>query len=159
VLEQLAKKDKLWREVAFRITNNLDAADELVQKMYIKMSGSSLDISKLNDNYFKITLVNLFKDSKKNPYQTISIDDCSKTFVTKEDNFSYTDRDYFMIKKLSKDDKKLLMLSYDKSVRQMSEDYNCSYVTIYRRLIKIRKRLLKDDYEKEYRNKRLKYKR
>jgi DNA-directed RNA polymerase specialized sigma24 family protein len=159
MLKELSKKDKLWREVAFRITNDKDSADELVQEMYIKMANSTLDITKLNDNYFKISLVNLFKDSKKGIYKTVSIDDHSKPIVTKEDNFSYSDRDYFMIKKLSADDKKLLLLSYEKSVRHIAEDFKCSYVTIYRRLIKIRKRLLKDGYETEYRNRRLKHKR
>tara|TARA_R110000851_G_scaffold263167_1_gene415681 strand:+ start:23 stop:502 length:480 start_codon:yes stop_codon:yes gene_type:complete len=159
MLEQLSKKNELWRDVAFRITNNRDDADELVQKMYMKMHNSSLDINNLNDNYFKVSLVNLFKDSKKNLYKTTSIDNCTKELVTKEDNFSYNDSDLFMINKLSDDDKKLLTLSYEKSVRLIAEDYDCSYVTIYRRLIKIRKRLLKDDYDKLYINKRLKRKR
>lgn len=159
MLNELSKKDKLWRDVAFRITNNKDSADELVQEMYIKMKNSTLDITKLNDNYFKISLVNLFKDSKRGIYKTVSIDDHLKPIVTKEDNFSYTDREFFMIKKLSEEDKKLLLLSYDKSVRHIAEDFKCSYVTIYRRLIKIRKRLLKDGYNTEYRNRRLKHKR
>lgn len=66
MLEKLALKDKLWRNVAFKFTCNKSDADELVQNMYLRVLDYKVNLDDKNDNFFKVVLYNLFKDSKKN---------------------------------------------------------------------------------------------
>jgi len=161
MLEELSKNDKMWREVAYRFTNNRDSADELVQEMYLRLLDSKVDIKKINSNYIKITLYHLFKSSKKNLYKTISLDEYKET-VTKDNVFDYTDRDVQIlseINKLSEEEKRLLNLNYEFSVGKISNiDEECVMKT-HRKLIKIRKKVLKKGFETEYKNTRLKYQR
>ena len=159
MLEQLSKKDKLWREVAFRFTNNKDSADELVQEMYLRLLDSKVDINKINDNYIKVTLYHLFKSSKKNLHRLINIDDY-KEDVTIADYFDYTDRDLQIIKevkKLSEGEKRLLNLNYEYSVGKISTIQDECIMKTHRKLIKIRKKVLKKGFETEYNNSRLKH--
>jgi DNA-directed RNA polymerase specialized sigma24 family protein len=158
MLEELSKKDKIWREVAFRFTNNKDSADELVQKMYLRLLDSSKDIAEIDDNYIKVTLYHLFKSSKKNIHKIISIDEY-KEIVTKEEIFDYSDRDLQIlneISKLSNEEKKLLDLNFDLSVGKISKIEDECIMKTHRKLIKIRKKVLKKGFETEYKNSRLK---
>jgi DNA-directed RNA polymerase specialized sigma24 family protein len=159
MLEQLSKKDKVWREVAYRFTNNRDSADELVQEMYLRLLDSRVDINKINDNYIKVTLYHLFKSSKRNANQTISLDDYRER-PSVDEAFEYTDRDLQIlteINKLSEGDKRLLNLNYEFSVGKISNiDEECVMKT-HRKLIKIRKKVLKKGFETEYKNSRLKH--
>ena len=51
MLEQLSKRDKEWRLMAFIICNDNTLADDLVQDMYIKMSQVNKTYDEINDWY------------------------------------------------------------------------------------------------------------
>lgn len=162
LLEELSKKDLLWREIAFRLTNNKDSADELVQKMYIRMVDFNIDASKINDNFIKVVLYNLHKTKKKNINKTISLNTYKKyNPVTKQPTSGYNDRDIEVLQeldKLSDAEKKLIQLNYDLPLSKIAELNNDCKIKIHRKTIKIRKKVLKKGFKKEYRNRRLKYK-
>ena len=162
LLEELSKKDFLWREVAFRITNNKDSADELVQKMYIRMVDYNIDIKKINDNFIKVVLYNLHKTKKKKVNRTISLEGFKKFhLVTKTESSGYNDREIEVLQqldKLSDAEKKLIQLNYDLPINQIAKINEDCRVKIHRKAIKIRKKVLKKGFEKEYKNRRLKFK-
>jgi RNA polymerase sigma factor (sigma-70 family) len=74
MLQELAKRDKDWRKMAFQICGNKMTADDLVQDMYLKFS--NYDGEKvLNDYYVFFAIRSLFLDSiKKRKIETISND-------------------------------------------------------------------------------------
>lgn len=160
ILQELSKKDSIWRQTAFRITNNRDSANELVQEMYMRLLDYNLDVSKINDNFIKVTLYHLFIDSKKGIYNNVEIDECNH-IVTKEDNLSYNDKELrylSKVNKLSYDEKNLLELSYDNSIRDIAKIKDEYYSKTNRDLTWIRIKILGSNYNKEYNNRRLKYK-
>ena len=147
LLQELSKKDFLWREVAFRITNNKDSADELVQRMYMRMVDYNIDIKKINDNFIKVVLYNLHKTKKKKVNRTISLEDFKKYRpVTKQLTSGYNDRDVEVlteINKLSQEEKKLIELNYDLPINQIAQINDDCRIKIHRKAIKIRKKVLK----------------
>lgn len=152
MLEKLAEKDKLWRSIAYRITNNKDSADELVQNMYLRVLDYDVDTAKLTNVFVKVVLYNLFKDSKKNIYNTISIEDVNlEKNVTNNEDFSYSDEDLTLLKKinkLSKYEKDILALNYDLSYRKIADIKEVCYVKVSRDLCWARIKVLKSKYKK-----------
>ena len=142
MLEELAKNDKLWREIAFRITSNHDDADELVQKMYIRMASYNKDFKDISKGFIKVVLVNLFLDSKRKPYYKQEYckdfnEGLTIELVTKQPENSYTDRDLIILKKienLSDYDRNLLELSYAHSLRDIEKITGVNYVKVLRDL-------------------------
>ena len=59
MLLELSKKDKLWREIAFKICGNRNKADDLVQEMYLKLYNQKKQI---NSGYIYATLRSIFID-------------------------------------------------------------------------------------------------
>ncbi len=156
MLEELAKKDDLWRKKAFLICKDKDLADEIVQEMYIKFYTKN----NLNTDEFYIiaTLRNLFLNYIKEK-KTISLNE----FYNLQDNnttFEPTDYELEIINQCNKLpflQNGLLKESYDLSVRQISKKYeHIDYGLIHRELNKARKTILGVDIDL-YKNKRLKY--
>ena len=162
LLTELSKKDFLWREIAFRITNNKDLADELVHKMYMRMLDYNIDLTKINDNFIKVVLYNIHKTKEKKVNRTISLEDFKKYRpVTKTQSNGFNDRDIEVLKeinKLSTDEKKLIELNYDLSINKIAKINDVCRIKIHRKAIKIRKKVLKKGFETEYKNRRLKFK-
>ena len=46
--------------------------------------------------------------------------------------------------------------NYDKSIREIAKDFNINYAFIYRKLKEIREKVLQNDFDKLYNNKRFK---
>lgn len=159
ILNSLSKKDKYWREVAYKITGNKFEADELVQNMYFKMY--SANPKQWNYSYVILTIYNLFKDSKKANKYNKEIDDDKTEDVTIRGFLSYTNKELQILNKIDKlteDEKDLLYLNYDYSAGKIAVQKNQCRIKTYRQLIKIRKKILGEDLE-GYNNKRLKYRR
>lgn len=178
VLERISKKDKLWRSIAFSICKDKDVADELVQNMYLRILECNIEDEKATDIFVRVVLYNLFKDMNKKPkYKnefSYSFNDCyieSKEsdkglvncynkLIDTQDHGDYLDCDLHIIDKINKlslEDRNLLELNYNYSLRELAEIKEISYITVYRNLIRIRKEVLGDRYEKEYKNRRLKH--
>lgn len=62
ILAELAKKDAVWRKMAFQICKDKDLADELVQEMYLKLYNNT---NLIKDGYIYTVLRNLFYDYTK----------------------------------------------------------------------------------------------
>tara|TARA_R110000796_G_scaffold172350_2_gene289338 strand:+ start:59 stop:577 length:519 start_codon:yes stop_codon:yes gene_type:complete len=169
MLEHLAKKDSIWREVAFRFTSDRDEADELVQKMYMRMLEYKIKPENINDNFIKVTMYNLFKDSKKKPkYKQEYCNTFSESFAdndSEDSDFTYfnhliTDEpvdechkeNYYRnrLKILSAKEKEIMTLSYDFSLRQVGEMLNINYATVNRKIEEIKVKILRDKYSKDY---------
>lgn len=158
VLNSLSKKDKYWREVAFKISGNKNLSDELVQNMYLKIYSANPD--KWNYSYVILTIYNLFKDHKKGLKYNREIQDDKLTDVTIREESSYSNRELYILNqlgKLSENEKELLLLNYDYSTGQIANQKKQCRIKTYRHLIKIRQKILGEDL-KGYNNKRLKYK-
>ena len=151
MLEELAKKDKLWREIAFRITNNHDDADELVQEMYLRIPKYKKDIKTITTGFVKVALVHMYIDSKKQPnYKREHCEDFEQIgryskLVTEQPKSGYSDRELTIINKISKlssEDKNLLELSYAHSLRDIEKITGINYVKVSRDLDWIKIRIL-----------------
>ena len=49
MLNEICKKDKYWRTIAFAICKDKDLADDLVQDMYVKLHNVKLDRIMFNE--------------------------------------------------------------------------------------------------------------
>jgi hypothetical protein len=76
---------------------------------------------------------------------TFEPDDYEAKLLGKASNLKYVQQEY-------------LKESYDRTLRQIGEEYKTNYGFVYRELDKARKEVLGFDYAEKYNNKRLKYK-
>lgn len=157
MLEDICKKDKQWRRTATFICKNKAIADDLVQEMYLKVYKITKPI---NDYYIIFIIRNLWIDMCRKKGMTIDID---KLFYI-EDKKQIFEPDDFQSKlldrasKLKYVQKEYLEESYDRTLRQIGDEYKTNYGFVYRELDKARKEVLGEDYAAMYNNKRLKYK-
>ncbi len=139
MIEELAKKDAKWREIAFNICKCKMLADDLVQDMYLKLANKK----KINDYYVAVTLKNLFIDHVRKQ-KNISIDN----FYYLEDktsNFEPTDEQQLVLNEFDKLDwvqKELLLERIDKSLRQIEKEFNINYGYTYRQTTEAKKKIL-----------------
>ena len=129
MLEQLAKKDNLWRKIALTICKDKYLADDLVQDMYLKLADNKKQI---NDFYVIITIRNLFIDYCRESKRFIDITESTGTTF---DNEGLTDEEQNIINIANKLDfwkLELLDMSQEHSLRDLEERYNINYGFIYR---------------------------
>lgn len=157
VLLSVSKKDKEWRKIAFNITKNKQLADDIVQEMYLRLV--KYNIEKWNYSFIILLLWNEFKGyKKKNKYTDEQSE--NKNFVTIEQNYSFTDEDLRYLHRtniLTNEEKKLISLNYDLSAGRIAKNLDECRIKTYRKLIDIRKKVLKNDFDTKYKNRRLKY--
>lgn len=156
ILNSVSKKDAKWREIAFNITKNKSDADDLVQEMYLRLH--KYKVQKWNYSFIILMLWNLFKDSKKKKTIRVDLKD-SDEFVTITENNSYNDRELYvlsLIDKLPEQEKKLLDLNYDLSLTQIAKNLDLCRTQLYRDMEQIRLKILRHNFSKEYKNRRLK---
>jgi len=155
MLEELAKKDKYWREVALKICKDKMLADDLVNDMYLKLCEVKKQI---NDFYVIITIQTIYYEYLRNKKKIVSI---NNFYDIAEDDNNFEVDDY-QLELLDKSSKLsfvklgLLKESYDLSIREIEKKYNINYGFIYLRLKEARIELLGDDINL-YKNRRLKY--
>jgi hypothetical protein len=153
MLEQLSKKDTLWRQIAFNICKCRDTADELTNTMYLKLYDYGTPVEKLTDGYVGLTLYNLFIDKCKQK-KNASIDN----FYYLEDKVTdttFSDEDLEILSKaneLSWWKRQLIIESYDKNPRQIEREFNINYNYVYRHTIKARQYILGEDYKPKKKN-------
>jgi len=129
MLEQLAKKDNLWRKIALTICKDKYLADDLVQDMYLKLADNKKQI---NDFYVIITIRNLFIDYCRESKRFIDITESTGTTFYNE---GLTDEEQNIINIANKLDfwkLELLDMSQEHSLRDLEERYNINYGFIYR---------------------------
>lgn len=137
MIEELSKKDALWRKVALNICKDKQLADDLVQEMYLKLYECKKQI---NDFYVVIVLRNLFLDTikQKNKRKQVDID----SFYDLEANtstFEMDDEETKIVNEMYWLAKGYFELSYDMSLREMAKELNTNYMYIYRTMINANK--------------------
>ena len=158
MLEELSKYDSYFRKVAFNICKNTDQANDLVQEMYLKLYDTNTDIKDLKW-YAIVTIKNLFIHSTKQK-KFIELDLVENFIIDDIDDFEPDDEQLRIINKVKSlkfVPRNLIKESYDKSYRQIEEEYNINYAYTYRECNKARKEVLGEDYKTKYPNKRLKW--
>jgi len=133
MLEELAKKDSLWRKKALQICKDKDLADEIVQEMYLKFYNKNYTIT--DDFYIIATLRNLFIDYKKKPYNSEL-----KEIPTTE-TFEPDDKEQQILQNLNWHEIELIEMNYNNSVRKIARELNCCHNFVRREIIRAKKRL------------------
>ena len=174
MLEKLSLKDSLWRSMALNITKDKDYANELVQEMYLRVLDYNVSEDKATDVFINVVMINIYKESNKKP---INRDTYCYSFSGDTSNMcplvlslfnqscdsdsDYSDRDIGIINKIKSlplEDRTLLELNYNNSIRKVADIQGVNYMYVYRELMRIREYVLGDSIGKEYKNRRLKYK-
>jgi DNA-directed RNA polymerase specialized sigma24 family protein len=152
-LDELAKKDKLWREMAFQICKEKDLADDLVQEMYLKLCNNT---NLIKEGYVYIIIRNLFYDytkSNKNIFTNFSsvdiyslikaINKISIEAFDKEENDKYSEPlDYNeLIKGFTWYERTMFELSTLYGQRELSRQTGIHIQTIHRINKKVKSRI------------------
>tara|TARA_R100000541_G_scaffold21263_1_gene31183 strand:- start:1878 stop:2372 length:495 start_codon:yes stop_codon:yes gene_type:complete len=154
-INELAKHDTKWREIAFKITWCKTKADDLVQDMYLKLMDKDKD---LNDYYVTMTLKSLFIDGIRKSNKTLSliegmdVEDKSQSFEPTDEELEILNK----IKALPYRQQEFIAESYDNSLREIESIYNINYGFIYRELHKGLDAVLGDAKEELYNNSNMK---
>ena len=133
MLEELAKKDSLWRKKALQICKDKDLADELVQEMYLKFYTKN----NLNTDEFYIiaTLRNLFINYTKKPTNAELKD------IPSYETFEVDDKEQKILQSLNWHEIELIEMNYEKSIRKIARELNCCHNFVRREIIRAKKRL------------------
>lgn len=133
MLEELAKEDKYFRGIAFNICKDKSMADDLVQEMYLKISGISREIKDLKW-YAVIVIRNLFYDQSKKPSNT----DLSRVNLMHPEKYEPDDKEKKVLDRLTWLERELLEESCDKSLREIEKEYNINYAFTHRIIKNVR---------------------
>jgi len=144
-LEELAKKDQKWREIAFKICKDRMLADDIVQDMYIKLAEHKKQI---NDFYVIIVMRNLFLDYIKKEKLKISIESIYH-LENNDDTFEIDDEQKKLIENLYWVAKDYFIMSFDMSLREMAKELNTNYGFIYRTMKKEKDKLWQEAEKKQ----------
>lgn len=137
MIEELSKKDALWRKVALNICKDKQLADDLVQEMYLKLYECKKQI---NDFYVVIVLRNLFLDTIKQKNKRKQVDiDSFYDLEANTSNFEMDDEETKIVNEMYWLAKGYFELSYDMSLREMAKELNTNYMYIYRTMINANK--------------------
>lgn len=139
MLEELCKRDKDWRRMAFHICKSKDIADDIVQDMYIKFSNYN---KSLNEYYIFFALKSIFLDYLRK----------EKTKVELNENLcNFDDYDYQQdkikelalekVKQLPYFEKELLTVTQEISQRKLARETDISFIVINQTIKKTKKQL------------------
>jgi len=150
MLEELCKRDKEWRKMAFHFCKSKELADDIVQDMYLKFSNYNKPI---NDHYIFFALKTIFLDYLRidKRIQTINIDlfpfEVQKKICEINYDFYDYDTDYLKeltlikVKELPYFERELLIESQKVSQRQLARETDIAFVVINQTIKKTKKQL------------------
>ena len=158
ILKKLSKEDARWRNVAFKMCKDEILCDDLVQEMYITIAEKKPKT--VNSGYIYKILLNKFinhvKEQKNISIEQFHYIECNARI------FEPDDGEQMLIDKFSElswRQQELILESYDKSLRQIQEDFPMiNYGYAYRQISDGIKEALGDKYDKRYKNTRNKRK-
>ena len=138
ILEELSKKDKLWRSIAFNICKDKSLSDELTQQMYVKVYEASLKRNiDTNEYYIAKILLNLFidyiKENKKFVTNTEVI-----SLISNDESFTMDDEQLNIINDLSFIEKELILLNENLSYHEIQRKYNINYQFVRRVILNVK---------------------
>ena len=142
MLEELCKRDKDWRRMAFHICKSKDIADDIVQDMYIKFSNYN---KSLNEYYVFFALKSIFLDYLRKEKTKVELNEnlC---------NFDEYDFEQDKIKELALEkvkqlpyfEKELLTVTQEISQRQLARETDISFIVINKTIKKTKQQLWQD---------------
>jgi len=143
VLLEIVKKDKLWRQHAFRFCKDKHLADDIVQEMYLRMHRNPKE--RLTEYYVVLTIKSVWLNYIKTRKKDISTEQIyyleSKESIFEPDDEQQRLLDEF--KKLDWVKRELLSEVYDRSLREIEEIYPLvNYGYAYREIKKAREQIL-----------------
>lgn len=133
MLEELSKKDALWREIAFKICKDKYLADEITQEMYMRFLRNPKE--SVNDYYVALVIKSVYLNMIKTD-KHISINDFHY-IEDKQMDFEPNDEEekvLELIEDLTWTQKELLSEIYDRSYREIQDIYNINYGYIYKQV-------------------------
>lgn len=139
MLEELCKRDKDWRRMAFHICKSKDLADDIVQDMYLKFSNYN---KVLNDYYVFFAIKSIFLDYLRKEKTKVELNEnlC---------NFDEYDFEQDKIKELALEkvkqlpyfEKELLTVTQEISQRKLARETDISFIVINKTIKKTKKQL------------------
>ncbi len=139
MLEELCKRDKDWRRMAFHICKSKDIADDIVHDMYIKFSNYN---KSLNEYYIFFALKSIFLDYLRKEKTKVELNEnlC---------NFDEYDFEQDKIKELALEkvkqlpyfEKELLTVTQEISQRKLARETDISFIVINQTIKKTKKQL------------------
>jgi len=142
MLEELCKRDKDWRRMAFHICKSKDIADDIVQDMYLKFSNYN---KVLNDYYVFFAIKSIFLDYLRKEKTKVELNEnlC---------NFDEYDFEQDKIKELALEkvkqlpyfEKELLTVTQEISQRQLARETDISFIVINQTIKKTKQQLWQD---------------
>lgn len=170
-LNILAKKHDKYLSMAYNICKDYDYSKDVVQDAYLKIYEAEQNNPniEIKDVYVWVVILNIIKDdSKKSKIKIgdsfvpkeISLEEAVNIAVANND-FEIDDKDMMYLERAKRFrylDRGLLIQTYDKGLRKIEKEIGVNYGFIHRTLETTRKLILRDKYDKLYKNKRLKWK-
>ena len=140
MLQELSKKDKLWRNIAFNICKNKFLADEIVQEMYLRFHRNPKD--EVNDYYVALVIksvyLNMLKEKTNASINSFHyIEDTNIDFEPNDKEQAILDE----IDNLTWTQKELLAEVYDRSYREIESIYNINYGYSYLQVKKAKEKV------------------
>jgi|TARA_R110000803_G_scaffold174230_2_gene236843 DNA-directed RNA polymerase specialized sigma24 family protein len=154
VLKELCKRDKHWRNQAFKLCGSKSLADDIVQDMYLRLH----DKEGVNDSYVFMTIKSVFLDicrkgGEDRLTEAMYLQSTESVFEPNDYEQKILDR----YKDLDWITQELIIESYYLSLREIEKEYPLiNYMYAHKRIDAGIKKVLGDDYKTEYNNTRRK---
>jgi DNA-directed RNA polymerase specialized sigma24 family protein len=145
MLEELAKRDKDWRKMAFHICKSHDTADDIVQDMYLKFANYD---KKVNDFYIYFAIKSIWLDKLKDKKtKTVELIDNCNTFADTYD-FELDEIKEITLKKVKQlpffERELLKVTTQEMSQRELSRQTGINLLVIQKTVKKTKKQLWED---------------
>ena len=126
MLEQIAKKDKYWRQIALSFCGCKMLADDLVQEMYIRRYDNDRG-QELKDSYIIATIFSVYMNYLKTKKQNISYDLLYNVIKSNDSVFEPDDKEQFILDNLTFLEREILNLKTEISYHEIQRKYNINY--------------------------------
>ena len=142
MLEELCKRDKDWRRMAFHICKSKDIADDIVQDMYIKFSNYN---KVLNDYYVFFAIKSIFLDYLRKEKTKVELNENLCNFDEYDyDNDKIKELALLKVNELPYFEKELLTVTHKISHRQLARETYISFIVINQTIKKTKQQLWQD---------------
>ena len=145
MLEELAKRDKDWRKMAFHICKSHDTADDIVQDMYLKFANYD---KKVNDFYIYFAIKSIWLDKLKDKKtKTVELIDNFNIFADTYD-FELDEIKEITLKKVKQlpffERELLKVTTQEMSQRELSRQTGINLLVIQKTVKKTKKEIWED---------------
>jgi DNA-directed RNA polymerase specialized sigma24 family protein len=145
MLEELAKRDKDWRKMAFHICKSHDTADDIVQDMYLKFANYDKNV---NDFYIYFAIKSIWLDKLKDKKtKTVELIDNFNIFADTYD-FELDEIKEITLKKVKQlpffERELLKVTTQEMSQRELSRQTGINLLVIQKTVKKTKEQLWED---------------